>query len=232
MADGDAGSRARAPLGATLLLALSVGVVLSDSSVVTLALPAILREFDAGVSAVAWVLIAFNLALALAAVGGAWLVRGRGRPAFVIAVSGFAAASLACAAAPSLNVLIAARAAQGIVGAVVVASALELLLRRTSRRRAIGLWAAAGVLGGAVGPAAGGFLTEAFSWQAMFALQAPVALLALAGAIGSIPAGGGVLPKGRPATRSRDVCAGCPRSRRSRSSRRRCRRRCSCSSSC
>jgi MFS family permease len=67
---------------ATLAIALSVGVVLSDSSVVTLALPAILREFDASVSAVAWVLIAFNLALALAAVGGAWLVRGRGRVAF------------------------------------------------------------------------------------------------------------------------------------------------------
>jgi MFS family permease len=185
-------------------LALSVGLVLSDSSVVTLALPAILREFDASVSAVAWVLIAFNLALALAAVGGAWLLRGRGRRSFVVAVSGFAAASMACAAAPSLDVLIAARATQGVVGAVVVAAALELLLRRTSRGRAIGLWAAAGVLGGAVGPAAGGFLTEAFSWQAMFALQAPVALLALAGAIGSVPAGDRVLPFGRPATTGQD----------------------------
>ena len=159
-------------------------LVLSDSSVVTLALPAILREFDAGVSAVAWVLIAFNLALALAAVPGAWLVRGRPRGAFVAATVGFAIASLACAAAPSLDVLVAARVAQGVLGALLVAAALELLLLRAPRRRAIGLWAAAGVLGGAIGPALGGILTEAFSWQAMFALQAPVALLALFGVAG------------------------------------------------
>jgi len=164
-----------------LLLALSVGLVLSDSSVVTLALPSILREFDATVSAVAWVLIAFNLALALAALPG-WLVaRSRPRLAFALANAGFAAASLACAAAPSLGVLVAARAAQGVLGAILVAAALELLCRCTDRHRAIGLWAAAGVLGGAVGPALGGFLTEAFSWEAMFALQAPVALVTLLG---------------------------------------------------
>ena len=164
-----------------LLLALSVGLVLSDSSVVTLALPAILREFDATVSAVAWVLVSFNLALAVAAVGGAWLARrGAGR-AFAVASVAFALASLACAGAPSLGVLVAARAVQGIAGAVVVAAALELLLRSAPRARAIGLWAAAGVLGAAVGPALGGVLTEAFSWQAMFALQAPVVLLGLVG---------------------------------------------------
>ncbi len=172
------------PRGVSLLLALSVGLVLADSSVVTLALPAILRELDTSVSAVAWVLIAFNLALAAAAVPG-WLVaRGRPRAAFAGASVGFAAASLACAAAPSLSVLIAARVAQGVLGAVVVAAALELLAVVLARRRAIGAWAAAGVLGGAVGPALGGVLTEAFSWEAMFALQAPVALVALLGALG------------------------------------------------
>src|SRR3954470_9214407 len=63
-----------------LLPALTVGLVLADSSVVTLALPAILREFDATVNGVAWVLIAFNLALALFALGGAWLAhRARAR---------------------------------------------------------------------------------------------------------------------------------------------------------
>jgi len=175
MTEADARTR-----GLPLLLALSAGLVLADSSVVTLALPAILREFDAGVGEVAWVLIAFNLALALAALPCARLARGRS--AFVVASVAFAAASLACAAAPSLEVLIAARAVQGIVGAAVVAAALALLLRALPRRRAIGLWAAAGVLGAALGPAAGGVLTEAFSWQAMFALQAPVALLGVLGA--------------------------------------------------
>ncbi len=168
--------------GATLLLALSVGLVLSDSSVVTLALPAILRELDTSVSAVAWVLIAFNLALAVAAVPGWLVVRARPWAAFVVSSAGFACASLVCAAAPSLGVLIAGRVAQGLLGAVVVAAALELLVLGMPRRRAIGVWAAAGVLGGAVGPAVGGFLTEAFSWEAMFALQAPVALVALLGA--------------------------------------------------
>ncbi len=171
-------SRAR-PGPASLLLALAVAIVLADSSVVTLALPAILREFDSSVNAVAWVLIAFNLALALLALAGARVAGGRARRALVVSLGLFAAASLACAAAPSLGALIAARAAQGIVGAVIVAAALELLVELNGRARALALWAAAGVLGSAVGPALGGFLTEAFSWQAMFALQGPAALVTL-----------------------------------------------------
>ena len=167
------------------LLALAVGLVLADSSVVTLALPDILRDLETSVGTVAWVLIAFNLALALAALPGSRLARERARAAFSVALVAFALASAACAAAPSMEALIAARVAQGIFGAVVVAAALELLVARVGSRRAVGLWAAAGVLGAALGPAAGGFLTEAFSWQAMFALQAPVALLALAGARGA-----------------------------------------------
>ena len=165
-----------------LLLALAVGLILSDSSVVTLALAAILRDFDASVDGVAWVLISFNLALAVAALPGARLARGRASAAFVVSMVGFAAASLACAVAPSLGVLIAARSAQGVAGAVAVAAALELLVPAAGRGRALALWAGAGVLGAALGPAAGGFLTEGLSWEAMFALQVPLALLTLAGA--------------------------------------------------
>jgi len=174
-----------------LALALAVGLVLADSSVVTLALPAILRDFDASVNGVAWVLISFNLALALAALPGARLARGRGARAFALAMVSFAGASLACAAAPSLGLLIGARAAQGVAGAVAVAAALELLVLLAGRARALLLWAAAGVLGAAVGPAAGGFLTEGLSWQAMFALQVPLGLVALAGAWRVAPAAGG-----------------------------------------
>jgi MFS family permease len=190
-----------------LLLALTVGLVLADSSVVTLALPAILRDFDASVNAVAWVLISFNLALALVALRGATIARGRAQRAFAISVPLFIVACIACALAPSLGFLIAARTAQGLVGAVVVAAALELLVLSSGRDRAILLWAAAGVLGAAVGPALGGFLTEWLSWQAMFALQAPVALLGLiggrgvAGAAAAEGAGGGGVAVGasRPA---------------------------------
>jgi predicted MFS family arabinose efflux permease len=167
------------------LLALAVGLVLADSSVVTLALPDILRDLKTSVGTVAWVLIAFNLALAVGALPGSRLVRGHARTAFVVSLTLFALASAACSASPSMTVLIAARVAQGMVGAVVVAAALKLLVARVGGARAVGLWGAAGVLGAALGPAAGGFLTEAFSWQAMFALQAPVALLAMAGARGA-----------------------------------------------
>jgi MFS family permease len=171
-----------------LLPALAVGLILSDSSVVTLALPAILREFDASVNGVAWVLISFNLALALVAVGGARIARGRAGSAFGIALGAFALACVACSLAPSLGFLIGARCAQGVFGAVAVAAALELLVAAHGRRRALALWAGAGVFGAALGPALGGALTEWLSWEAMFALQAPVALVALAGARRPAPA--------------------------------------------
>ena len=183
-----------------LLLALTVGLVLADSSVVTLALPAILRELDATVNGVAWVLIAFNLALALFALGGAWLSRGRARVAFALAVVLFVLTCLACATASSLEVLIAARAVQGLSGAVVVAAALELMVASVGRGRAITLWAGAGVLGAAIGPAAGGFLTEWLSWEAMFALQAPLALLGLLGLVGArVEPAAAAAPAARPA---------------------------------
>ncbi|MFA9270780.1 MAG: MFS transporter, partial [Baekduiaceae bacterium] len=105
------------------LPALAAGLVLADSSVVTLALPEILRALDATVAGVAWVLISFNLALALAAVPAARLAP---RPAYVGGLVVFAAACLVCASAESLGVLIAGRVAQGVAGAAVVAAALAL----------------------------------------------------------------------------------------------------------
>ena len=183
-----AAERPRARLPQTLL-ALAVGLILADSSVVTLALPAILRDFDASVNDVAWVLISFNLALALAAVPGALLAGRRPGPVFAGSLVLFAAACMACALAPSLGALAAARVAQGVFGAVAVAAALALLVRSAGRERALALWASAGVLGAAVGPAVGGVLTEALSWEAMFALQVPLVLLALAGVGAMAPRG-------------------------------------------
>src|SRR5215467_10267061 len=84
----------------TAALALAVGLVLADSSVVVLALPDILGQFSASVGDVAWVLTAFNLALGLAAVPVAWLAyRRRARDVYIVGLLVFAAASLACAAA-------------------------------------------------------------------------------------------------------------------------------------
>ena len=171
--------------GTVAVLSLAVAVVLGDSGVVTLALPEILRDFGAQVGGVAWVLIAFNLVLALVAVPAARLcVRGDPAVATAGGVIAFAAATTVCAVAPSLGVLIAARAAQAAGGAVVIVGCLELLVAATGDERAgVGRWAAAGVAGAALGPVVGGLLTSAFSWRAIFVVQIPAVLLALPPAI-------------------------------------------------
>jgi hypothetical protein len=154
--------------------------------VVTLALPEILRDFGAAVGEVAWVLIAFNLVLALAAVPAARVcVRGDPAVATAVGLIGFAAATSVCAVAASLGVLIAARAIQAAGGALVIVGSLELLVEATgAERTGAGRWAAAGVAGAALGPVTGGLLTSAFSWRAIFVVQIPVVLLALPAAIG------------------------------------------------
>ncbi len=160
------------------VVALVVAIVLADSSVVTLALPGILHEFRADVTDVAWVLTSFNLMLALVALPAAAIVRRGGAiAAWRLGIVAFAAASLACALAPSLGVLVAARCAQAIGGAAVIAAALELLAAERGRRAGARVWAAAGIAGAAIGPALGGALTELFSWQAIFAAQVPLALV-------------------------------------------------------
>ena len=130
-------------------------------------------------------MIAFNLVLALVAVLAARVCL-RGDPAVVTAggVIGLAAATTVCAAAGSLGVLIAARAAQAAAGALVIVGSLELLVEATGAQRAgVRRWAAAGVAGAALGPVIGGLLTSAFSWRAIFVVQIPAVLLALPVAI-------------------------------------------------
>lgn len=162
-------------------VAFVVGVVLADSAVVILALPAIYREFSAEVADVAWVVTAFNLALAVAAIPAAMLVGRLGAARLCsVGIVVFAGASLACALAPSLGVLIGARALQGLAGAVAICAALELLPAVAGGDRgAARSWAAAGIVGAALGPAVGGLLTQVFSWQAIFVVQVPLALLPL-----------------------------------------------------
>ena len=166
---------------AVAVLSLAVGIVLADSAIVTLALPSILRDFDAEVSQVAWVLTGFNLVLSLAAVPAAKLcTRGAAGYAGAAGLVAFAAASAGCALAGSLQTLIIARVAQAIGGAFVIASCLELLVAAThDERRGAARWASAGVAGSAVGPVVGGLLTGAIGWQSVFILQVPLVLLAV-----------------------------------------------------
>lgn len=161
-------------------LAGAVGLVLADSSIVVLALPEIFREFDTSIAGVSWVLIIFNLVLALLAVPAAHLAHrfGPGRSA-AIGLAVFAGGSLVCGLATGLGPLLTGRAVQAAGGAVAVVGALELMISTFGNdRRAIATWVGAGAIGAAVGPGLGGLLTELVSWQSIFLVQVPVAVVA------------------------------------------------------
>ena len=162
------------------MLGLSVGLVLADSSVVTIALPEILARYDVEIATLAWALTSYNLALALAASPGGTLARRRRSGVFAVGIVLFAGASLACAFASTFELLVAARAAQGAAGAAVVCGALALLADVAGGDApAACIWALAGVIGAALGPAAGGILTQLLGWESIFLVQAPVVLCAL-----------------------------------------------------
>jgi MFS family permease len=168
------------------LLGVAVGIVLADSSVVTVALPDVLNRYDVEVATLAWVLTSFNLALALSALPAAFLARRRPVPVFALGAVVFSAASLICALAPSFGVLVAARGIQGVAGAAVVCSALDLLADATGADApAARIWAFAGIIGAACGPAAGGFFTQLLGWESIFFAQAPLILVPLLAVVGA-----------------------------------------------
>src|SRR3954447_20874309 len=160
-------------------LSLAVGLVLADASIVVLALPEIYRDFDVSVSAVIWVLVAFNLVLAIAAVPAAFVARRVGPARVTCAgLALFALGGLFCGLSTSLAPLIAARCLQAVGGAAAVTGALELMPSAVgSERTAARTWATAGAVGAALGPALGGILTELVSWQSIFLVQVPPAIL-------------------------------------------------------
>jgi MFS family permease len=165
-----------------VLLGLAVALALADGSVVTLALPDILAEYDVEIPTVAWVLTSYNLVLAVAALPLAYVGRRRPTATCAAGLLVFAAASAACALAPSFAVLLAGRCVQALGGAALVTSSLELFRAlEPSERGAASMWARAGILGAAVGPAAGGIVTQLLGWEWIFAVQVPLALAPLVG---------------------------------------------------
>ncbi|HEX4720100.1 MAG TPA: MFS transporter [Thermoleophilaceae bacterium] len=158
------------------VLVVAAGLALADASIVTLALPDILRELDTTIEGVAAVIGIYTLVIAVALlplerVASHGSVRVVGACGFAL----LAGASVVCAVADSLPVLLVARVAQALGGAAGLVVAFELLGGAWGRGRE--LWLAAAVFATAVGPAIGGALTQAFSWRAIFVFQVPIALV-------------------------------------------------------
>jgi MFS family permease len=177
----------RRPAWAEVALAVAVAMVLADASVVVLALPDMLTALDATVTGVSWVITAFNLAVALAAVPAAVVARRLGAVRVeAVGLVVFAIASAAAGLAGDLSTVIAARCVQAVSGAAVVCAALEILpVAARSPERGTRLWIGAAAVGAAVGPAIGGILTQALSWRAVFAVQVPIAAAVLVPVIGA-----------------------------------------------
>src|SRR4051812_44388054 len=166
------------------LAALSIGwfMVIVDSTIVNVALPSLGRDLPASVTGLRWVLDAYVVTFAGLLLSAGWLGDRLGsRAVFQAGLAVFGVASAGCALAPSLAVLIAARVAQGTGAAMLVPASLALVQAtyrdRDTRARAVAIWAMVGATAGALGPLAGGVLTGAFGWRAMFWVNVPVAAL-------------------------------------------------------
>jgi predicted MFS family arabinose efflux permease len=178
---------ARAARLSTMAVAAAVAIAFADSSIVVLALPELYSRFQTTIEGVSWVVTAYNAAVAVTALALVFLVH-RFRAATVLAagLGVFFVASVGCALANSLGFLIAARSAQGVGAALLLAGALPVLSALTGSAAAgAKIWTLAGTFGLALGPALGGVLTQAFDWRAIFAAQAPFAALALVGVLRS-----------------------------------------------
>src|SRR5919198_726869 len=182
-----AGVRARVRLGQAdgrwVLVVTAVGsrLVLLEATVVTVALPTLERSLDASLAGLQWTVNAFTLTLSgLILLGGGLGDRFGRRRVYLVGVVWFAAASLLCGVAPSMAWLIAARALQGVGGALVVPGSLALIqgtFHPDDRARAVGWWSGLSGVAGAAGPLLGGGLLAAAGWRWVFLINVPIALV-------------------------------------------------------
>jgi EmrB/QacA subfamily drug resistance transporter len=159
-------------------------VALLDSTVVNVALPAIREDLGGGLQGQQWVVNAYLLFLgSLILIGGSLGDVFGERRMFLIGVGGFGAVSAVCAAAPSIEVLVGARALQGVFGALLTPASLALIIAAFPERErggAIGTWTAYVGIAAVVGPLAGGWLVDALDWRWIFAINVPFLLVTLA----------------------------------------------------
>jgi EmrB/QacA subfamily drug resistance transporter len=175
--------------GANKNLALVAAILAStiaavDSTAVNVALPAIGRDLGGGFAAQQWVSNSYLLTLsALILLSGSLTDRLGERRVFDAGVVGFGIGSVLCAVAPTVGVLIAARALQGVSGALLTPSALAIIVSvfpKDERGAAIGTWTAWGGIGILIGPVLGGQIVDSFSWRGIFLINLPLVMGALA----------------------------------------------------
>ncbi|QJY48598.1 MFS transporter [Pseudonocardia broussonetiae] len=169
---------------------LGSGLALIDGTVVNVALESIGSEFDAQFTALQWTVNAYTLTLAaLILLGGSLGDRFGRRRVFLVGVVWFALASLLCGLAPDVGTLIAARALQGVGGALLTPGSLALIsasFHGPDRAAAVGAWSGLGGIAGAIGPFLGGWLVE-WSWRAVFLINLPLAALIVVVALKHVP---------------------------------------------
>lgn len=174
------------PAGRWVLAATVLGssAAFLDATVVNIALPAIGSDLDAGVTGLTWTVNAYTLTLAaFVLVGGSLGDRFGRRRVFMVGVAWFGVASLVCALATSIGMLVVFRALQGVGAALLTPGALAILqatFRAEDRSRAIGAWSGLAGIAGAVGPFLGGWLVDVASWRWIFFINVPVVVAVLA----------------------------------------------------
>jgi EmrB/QacA subfamily drug resistance transporter len=179
--------RARWVLLATVL---GSGLAMLDATVVNVALERIGTDLDADFAGLQWTVNAYTLTLAaFILLGGSLGDRFGRRRVFLVGVVWFAAASLLCGLAPSIETLVAARALQGVGGALLTPGSLAIIsaaFHGADRAAAIGAWSGLGGVAGAVGPFVGGWLVE-WDWRAVFLVNLPVAAAVVLVAVRHVP---------------------------------------------
>jgi EmrB/QacA subfamily drug resistance transporter len=177
-----------------ILIACILGttVVTVDSTSVNVALPAIAEDLGGGLAGQQWTANAYLVTLgSLLLIGGSLGDLIGERRVFLAGVAGFGVTSLLCAVAPTIEALVAARALQGVCGALLTPAALAVIVRtfpENERGRAVGQWTAWGGIGTVLGPVVGGQLVDAASWRWIFAINIPIVLGTLALVLRTLPA--------------------------------------------
>ncbi len=169
----------------SILVACILGttVVTVDSTAINVALPAIAEDLGGGLAGQQWTANAYLLTLSsLLLIGGSLGDVIGERRVFITGVAAFGVTSLLCAMAPTIELLVAARALQGVSGALLTPAALAVIVRTFSeaeRGQAVGTWTAWGGIGTVLGPVVGGQLVDSASWRWIFLINLPLVLVTL-----------------------------------------------------